>query len=435
MGDIAGKWLRVSTTGQSEANQEPDIDAHIDANGYEYGRTYTLHGKSASKGEQETTLRQAIADIEAGHITVIVAWALDRLDRRGVAESFRTKLRIEEAGGRVEFVKEPSMSELEYALKAYMAGEESKRRAERVRIGQDATRANDGVLQRAPWGYTITGAKRGKSFVPTTEGARYIPELFQRIANGESLAAVQGWLVSRGVKKSVPGIRGIIRNPVYQGFIQDRNGAVYARCEALVDSAVWKQANDGLSSKARLRKGRPAKAMLTGVITCGLCGAVVYRKHPERGEAGQIYACAGKPSCGSVRARIADDAVITLLDREVLDGPVFAWHVTPASDYCAEIQAVTYELSRLGLAGLDEETEDRKRAELRARRRDLESLPATPERREMVLTDKVLRETFPADSELRNIWLKELGFYVQVTKDKVTLFNAADDSWDMHIGK
>jgi DNA invertase Pin-like site-specific DNA recombinase len=51
MGDKAGRWLRVSTSGQSEENQEPDIDKYIADQGYEPLRTYRLHGKSASNGE------------------------------------------------------------------------------------------------------------------------------------------------------------------------------------------------------------------------------------------------------------------------------------------------------------------------------------------------------------------------------------------------
>jgi hypothetical protein len=111
MGTKAGRWLRVSTTGQDEENQAPDIDAYCGQQGYEVTRTYKLHGKSATKGEQEAALAEAIEDIKAGVIDVIVAWDIDRFDRRGIGVAFASRLRVEDAGGRVEFVRAPSAND------------------------------------------------------------------------------------------------------------------------------------------------------------------------------------------------------------------------------------------------------------------------------------------------------------------------------------
>jgi hypothetical protein len=57
MGDKAAPFERISTGGQDEANQRPDIDRHCEARGYEITRRYSLRGKSASRGEQRGDLR------------------------------------------------------------------------------------------------------------------------------------------------------------------------------------------------------------------------------------------------------------------------------------------------------------------------------------------------------------------------------------------
>ena len=53
MREQAGRWFRVSTGGQDEANQVPAVDRWCESHDYDVARTYTLHGKSASKGQQD----------------------------------------------------------------------------------------------------------------------------------------------------------------------------------------------------------------------------------------------------------------------------------------------------------------------------------------------------------------------------------------------
>ena len=80
VGESAARWLRVSTGGQDEANQEPDIDQWCKDHGYVVRQTYTLRGKSASKGQQDKMLDQMIEDMLRGVFTVLVVWASDRIE-------------------------------------------------------------------------------------------------------------------------------------------------------------------------------------------------------------------------------------------------------------------------------------------------------------------------------------------------------------------
>ena len=112
MGDYAGNWLRVSTGGQDEDNQLPDINRWNEAHDYEVRRTYVLHGKSASKGEQQEALDRMLADMRLGLITVLVVWRDDRIERRGVMHMIPLINAVREAGGRIEFATQPHLNDL-----------------------------------------------------------------------------------------------------------------------------------------------------------------------------------------------------------------------------------------------------------------------------------------------------------------------------------
>src|SRR5258708_35798777 len=82
-GTKAGIWQRVSSEGQDEANQLPDLLKWCESHGYEVAETYELHGKSASKGKHQSKLDQVVADMTARKIKVLVVWQSSRIERRG----------------------------------------------------------------------------------------------------------------------------------------------------------------------------------------------------------------------------------------------------------------------------------------------------------------------------------------------------------------
>src|SRR5262249_26968226 len=140
MGEQAGLWVRVSSGGQDEANQVPDVEKHAAARGYEVARRYVLHDKSASKGEQQAMLDQAVADMAAGVISVLAVWHSDRLDRRGPKAAYAFLWAAELAGGRIESVLDPQFgaddvgAEVLARVRMAAARDESRLKAERVRI-------------------------------------------------------------------------------------------------------------------------------------------------------------------------------------------------------------------------------------------------------------------------------------------------------------
>ena len=241
----------------------------------------------------------------------------------------------------------------------------------------------------------MTGPKHHKRFEPTTQGRRYAPEAFGRIADGQSLTEVARWLKANGIGSGNARTVGMmIRNPAYKGTVTARSdlhdedgaivfrkGAIIHRCEPLVDAALWKRANDALDSDTRRKRGpNQVKALLSGIARCAECGAPLYRTHAERGAASAAYRCKASQGHPMVPVKMLDKWV----DGQMAANGAFVLRETliPGRDYSAEIEAAEDELRRLPLQGLEEDAEDARRAELRAERRRLRSLPAEPPRTE-----------------------------------------------------
>lgn len=436
----AGVWLRVSTKMQDEAAQEPDLLAWCADHGYDIRERYTVHGKSAYHGKQDEYLNRAIADMAAGKIAVLVVWASDRIERRGAYNAFDLARRVREAGGRIEYVKDAylndanDMSDVMLALAATRDHQESKRKSERIKAQQESLRAGKHLVGRAPFGYTVAGDKYAKRLVPAEELRDFARGIFESVAAGTSLADVALWLDAAGVRPAGGGqwhagrVAAVIRNPTYKGQRREqdpatkRYGKLLHECPEVVDGDLWRRANDNLNSRPgrgrRMADQDHAPSLLSGVLRCPACGGPMYRLFSN----GQpMYRCAGKGavrrsecknlvSCAAVDACV--ESVIAEWDRQVMRAVRI-----PGHDYSAELEQVRDALRDLADAGLSEDDEDARRAELRAERRRLEALPAVPARTELQPTGETYAQQWDRlDGPQRTAWLRERGVVAYAAK-------------------
>jgi site-specific DNA recombinase len=417
----AGIWIRVSSGKQDEEQQLPDITQYIDAHGYLTGPMYQLHDLSAFKGEQDKMFAQALADIRAGVIDVLICWHSDRLDRRGIRSQLAMIEAVRAVGGKIECVKESWVgsddpeSELNGAVSAYVNHKSSADKSVAVRRGQQATISNGGAINHPPFGYASVGAKRNKHFVPTEAGRKWVPVIFQAVADGKSLAGVVALLAELGatdLKWSPAGIAAMIRNSTYQGMVTGQSGVhageITHECPPLVTADLWARANAALSAKSRKQQGPLPKAMLAKVLKCEHCGATMTRKSNRAQATGTLYyRCTS--GCGMVRASAVETAVTTIV-KFWFSAPEQELTWVPGHGWDAEIAAVKYRISKLDL---DADDYDDTYAALRAELRDLKSRDAVPGHNELKMTGRSYYQAFMAESEpLRGRWLASRGFTV-----------------------
>jgi DNA invertase Pin-like site-specific DNA recombinase len=405
----AGIWLRVSTELQDEQNQLPDNTAWCENHRYDVAEQYIVHGKSAHKSNKafDETWARVIDDMLKGKITVLVVWKQDCLDRK--LNTFQMLAQVVAAGGRVEFVTQPHLNDLttmggRIALKVQeeISYAESKDKSDRIRIANATIRRNGSNPGRAPWGYVSVGDKYSKHLEPTDDGRHFVPQIFERIAKGDSLATVGDWLANEtGRRWWARRIAFMIHNPTYRGHRIDANGVTVHKCEALVDSTLWQRANKALAVKPGKRGPISGQsAMLTSVLFCGPCNdkgeiSPMYRIRQRPPYA--YYRCAGagasRKGCGlMVRLAETDELVTDWLSQ--MGRPREIPQLVRGENHEAEITEVLLELAELSRRGLPDKQEDAERISLRARRDELEKLSSTPDHIEMVKTGETVGQHF-----------------------------------------
>jgi DNA invertase Pin-like site-specific DNA recombinase len=178
---------------------------------------------------------------------------------------------------------------------------------------------------RAPFGYAITGDRYRKTLVPAGT-ADYVPAVYARAIEGESLQKVADWLTAEGVPTETgnavwhPGtVKQILSNATYSGThtrsCVECGGSHDITVPALVDIATQRRAADALRSRVRGSNngGRPSSSPAMLVPICDACGVpasmaereVARARHRPR-EVARLVRCGGL--LRSARYRQADES-------------------------------------------------------------------------------------------------------------------------------
>ena len=356
-----------------------------------------------------------------------------------------------------------------WVVAAERAYEERKDIIERVSRELGALREAGKLVGRPSFGYTSVGDKYDHHLVPTNDGRKYVPLIYQCCIKGWSLKKIADWLNAEGVKP-VSGVwwpkslSSLIKNPVYRGHrcqeeivppdeVEERDGKVIRyrygsawvehprvrygktihRCESLVDAAIWKRANDALTNR---RKGSHVavdpenRAMIAEALNCPFCeDSPMYRhRAPSSARVLFYYRCAGRgserQSCGNmVRLELVDAAVNDIM-ASTFDVPVMRHEIVfgNEAEIEAELERINFELQQLGSRRLPWDEEDRQRARLRAEHESVANTTVIEDRVELVETDDTYLELWERLSvPERGPWLAEQGFRITARKERVTV--------------
>ena len=470
----AGAWIRVSSGGQDEQSQVPDLENWAGARSYDVAARYVIHGKSAFKGNRkfDQAWQQVIEDMKSGKIRVLLVWKQDRLDRK--LQTFQMLAEVLDAGGRVEFVTQPHLNDLtqmgnRIALKVQeeIAHQESADKSDRVRIKHAALRGADSLIGRPAWGQQVVKLPDGRKTLALTGTGRACAEkIYLRTAAGESTAAIACWLDSAYLKAG-GGLLGIgvppaqlrdtgpepgrlsacprggswwprvvgqlIRNPAYMGRRTDAEHRVH-RCEAAVSAELWNAANarlDALPSRRGPDTGH--RAMLTSVIFCAECGGPMYRTWCGTGRHRVAYyrchgAGAGRKGCGApmVRLDLADAAVCEIAETTFRYHRITVTRFVPGTGHEAELAEIAADIAQLGADFAAERVSldkyQARFAELVAERKRLKAAPASPDRREDAELEDTYADRWSAiEPSGRGPWLLANGFRIEASRDALTL--------------
>ena len=352
----AAIYARYSSNLQSEASIE-DQNAVCEARAKREEWTivdrYADYAMSGATMERPG-LKSMIESARSGGFDILLLESLDRLsrDQEDIAGLFK---RLTAWQIKIVTLSEGEINELHVGLKGTMNALFLKDLAAKSLRGQ-LGKARAGLAAGGiPYGYEVVREvgpdgdyERGRRRI-VPEQAEIVKRIYKEFSAGRSALAVAKGLNADGVPSprggtwnpsTIYGHRGrgvgILHNPLYAGlqvfnrhsFVRDPDtGARKARLKdasewvetsvpelAIVSEDLWQRVQERIAAspnKAPERHRRP-KRLLSGLITCGVCGGQITIANRDR------YGCAGarqKGTCTNKRTMSA-----TEIERRVLGG-------------------------------------------------------------------------------------------------------------------
>lgn len=324
---------------------------------------------------ERPALRRLLADVQAGHVDVVLTYKVDRLSRslvdfvNMIALFDRHECRF--VSVTQAFDSRGSLGRLSLGIMATFAEYERALIRERTRDAIVAARRKGKWTGGcAPWGYDIVS---GKLIVNPIEAPR-VAEAFKVYLEIGSLLGTAAALNERGWTTKVTGTRdgktrggkewnktnlhGVLTSPLYAGRIIAGGESVVGEHAAIIDEKTWQAVQEKLAGNAVAGSSgerRRSNALLGGgLLKCGTCGASMTPTHCRKGPRKySFYACSrrvkgGKSACPApyVSAPKVESEYVARIAEQAADPRVVEAVVAAATEQLAERKRTLAEESR-----------------------------------------------------------------------------------------
>ena len=306
--------------------QLEDCREHCTEQRYDVVDDYVDNNRSAYKpGGKRPAYDRMMAAVDAGDVDVIVVYSADRLYRR-LTDLESLVDRLNKHSAKVEALKSGNVDlsnadgVMHAGMLAVVAKHESEKRGERI------TRA---ARQRAEHGRFGGGPRR---FGYNADCSELVPEeadalrfAYETVAAGGTIRSVWREWHARGLKGPSGGtlptsqVTALLKRPINAGLASYKGEVLAGKstAPAIVDVELWQKVQAILSDPARTttKRGRPSKALMAGLMRCGVCGEKVYRHYRGRNRASrESYACSNN-RCTTRAGQLVDDFMVGLLGK------------------------------------------------------------------------------------------------------------------------
>lgn len=333
-------YLRIS---QDRTGEKAGVDRQRDdclkravERGWEVVRVETDNDISASGKKRRPGFEAMLEAVDSGAAQVIIAWALDRLQRNRRDEVRLYEL-CQKRGARLSLVNGAEL-DFQTAAGRYVADSlgsvarlEIEMKSDRQKAAQvQAAKSGKRVGGRRPFGYDADG-KTVRDDEAAAIKAGYTAFLagvpISEIARTWNAAGfTTGQARHKGPNKGEPSpwqrysVRMVLSNPRYMGQ-RAYNGEIVSEAEwpAIVEESTWRAVEAVLKHPDRAAAPKAGRYLLSGLAFCGVCGAKIHAGGAAR-RGTRAYRCSG--STGHF-ARMAEpvenyvrDMVVGILSRD-----------------------------------------------------------------------------------------------------------------------
>ncbi len=305
-----------------------DCRAEAERRGWTVAEEYVDDDVSAYSGKRRLAYERMLRDIAEGRRDAVVVWHMDRLHRRPIELEHFVSV-CERAGvrdvvtlsGEVDLANGDGL--LMARLLAAVAANESASKSRRLkRKAQEIAETGRPTMGgRRPFGFAEDRVRH-----EPTEAA-VVREAAARLLAGESLTSVTRWMQESGVP-TVSGaewrthsVRQVVTNPRMWGMRVHQDQVIgEGTWEPILTPEQGERLRRLLRDPARRTNRTARRYLLSGMLTCGKCGARMVSS-PRDGV--RRYACRTGPDqrgCGGIYVvadpleRFVADAVLHRLD-------------------------------------------------------------------------------------------------------------------------
>ena len=285
--------------------QKAECLEYAQEHGLTVAGVYVDNSISAAGGAVRPDYQRLLSDIEAGQISGILVWSLDRLYRR-VSELEDLVALVEKTGVHIYAVKAgkfdlSSPTGLMIArIAASVANYETDHTAERI-AASHRSRASQGRYRggAVPFGYR-RGDETGTLVIDENE-TRHVRDAAKAILDGKGLFAITaewnalGLTTARGNKWDSTALRRLLLSPTIAGLVTHRGEIIGpASWPAILPRHEWERLVRELKAPERKTnfQGNARKHMGSGVYECSLCGSLMARQSPSK-KVPESYRCKG----------------------------------------------------------------------------------------------------------------------------------------------
>ena len=331
--------------GLGVARQEDECRALAERLGWSVTHVYRDNDLSAYRGRRRPGYQALLEAVKQGEVDGLVVWHNDRLHRH--QRELEDFIDLVDASGVPVVTVTAGVFDLATAsgrmtarILGAVARQESEHKAERQRA-KHAELAAQGAPSGGTRPFGLTEVKRdaqGRSYreeVP--DEAEAIRQAARDILDGVSVRSVCRRWEAQGLR----GTRGrpfsprVVTKILTSDWVAGRRGGKRAMWPAILDEETWRLV--GALIRGRATGRTYPKTLLSGIVTCGLCGHTLASR--PRGDGRPAYVCATDlGGCGKIRVLAADfeqDVLGRLFSR--LDPEQLA--EAPADDPTAEAMA------------------------------------------------------------------------------------------------
>ncbi|WP_210127372.1 MULTISPECIES: recombinase family protein [unclassified Mammaliicoccus] len=303
-------YSRVSTSEQSERGysiheQEQVLIKEVLKHfpGYEY-QTYTDSGISGKNIQDRPAMKQLLDDVKANKIEMVLSWKLNRISR-SMRDVFNIIHDFKEHGVGYKSISE-NIDTSEYSgeilvtMFGLIGSIERQTLISNVKMSMNAKARQGEAITGRVLGYklSLNPVTQKNDLVIDKYEANIVKEIFDLYLNyDKGLKAITTILNQKGHRTinhkpfSVFGVKYILNNPVYKGFVRFNNYQnwsakrrsgksgenevilVKGKHEAIISEEIFDQVHEKLVSKS-FKPGRPIGGdfYLRGLIKCPECG-------------------------------------------------------------------------------------------------------------------------------------------------------------------